>query len=351
MHDEIPPSTVPENVKLSLLNFPDDQEFIQVFIKDMKEAIIDCGRFLDLERLDGVTVGYDFGAALESVDLGYESTVATQYTNNGDVIAVAKAMNVLRDGIVMSHVVYNGNIIAPLVDSSHEHHLDALHIISHEFGHVAELKWRDEAMPGLMLTRSEGDWTENMLLQTAIVAWEEYAACRMTGMVGDRDALKQRYSQEFDKSSGHSLQRAQQKIKEYRTHGDVEKLLVEAGEPISMPFKMAGYLMGHLDAIEDSTPIEDLCPLYAKTHLTTFIPKLFAALRTIWDERELGKGVAIFSPLSALLEEAYLAAGIELIPQGEGRGYYISVPFTAATMPNGEADMIVINLRKQLGLD
>jgi len=351
MNNEIPPSTVPKQVKLSLLNFPDDQEFIQVFIKDMTDAIIDCGRFLDLERLDGVTVGYDFGAALESVDLGYESTVATQYTNNGDVVAVAKAMNVLRDGKVMSHVVYNGNIIAPLVDSSHEYHLDALHIISHEFGHVAELKWRDEAMPGLMLKRPEGDWVESMLLQTALTAWEEYAACRMTGMVGDSDALKQRYSQEFDKSAGHSLQRAQQQVKEFRVHGDVDRLLVEAGEPIAMPFKMAGYIMGHLDAIEDSTPIEELCPLYAKTHLTAIIPKLFAVLRTIWDERDMGKGVAIFAPLSALLEEAYLAAGIELIPQSDGQGYYVNVPFSAATMPNGEADMLLIRLREQFGLD
>lgn len=347
---ELPVSTVPGNVNLALMNFPEDEEFNQKFINEMKGAIIDCGRFLDLERLAGVTVGYDFDAALASVDLGYESAIARQYTNNGDVVAVAKAMNVRRDGKVMSHVVYNANAIDALVDPTHEYHLDALHIIAHEFGHVAELKWRDEAMPGLMLTRPEGEWVDVTLLQTILTAWEEYAACRMTGMIGDTEALKHRYAQEFDRAAGYSLARAQEQIKQYRTHADINRLLIDAGEPIAMPLKMAGYLLGHLDAIDATDSLEELCPTYAKSHLVTLIPALRAALRTVWDERDAGKGVAVFDPLKALMIQAYAAAGIELTPLSEGEGYYANVPFTAQTMPNGEADMIAARLRRQLGL-
>ena len=287
MTEELPPSTVPSTVQLSLMGFP-SQEAADTFIPLMTEAILDCGRFLNLERLAGVTVGFDFKAALESVELGYESKIATQYTNNGDVIAVAKAMNVLRDGKVMSHVVYNANLICALADPDDEYHQDALHIIAHEFGHVAELKWRDEAMPGILLQKIEGDWVEATMLQTGITAWEEYAACRMTGFIGDREALKKRYAEEFNRSASHSLQRAQGKIKEFRNHGNVDQLLLEAGEPIAMPFKMAGYLLGHLDAIEDTSDLEELCPEYAKTHLAKLIPKLRESLRTIWDEREHG---------------------------------------------------------------
>ncbi|SDK71205.1 MULTISPECIES: hypothetical protein [Stenotrophomonas] len=351
MTDELPSSTVPQSTNLALMNFPEDQEFVQRFSDEMTDAIIACGRFLDLERLAGVTVGYDFDAALSSVDLGYESAIARQYTNNGDVIAVAKAMNVRRDGKVMSHVVYNANAIDALVDPTHEHHLDALHIIAHEFGHVAELKWRDEAMPGLMLTRPEGEWVDFALLQTILTAWEEYAACRMTGMIGDSEALKHRYAQEFNRAAEYSLARAQEQIKQYRIHGDVDRLLIEAGEPIAMPLKMAGYLLGHLDAIEATDSLEELCPAYAKSHLVTLIPALRAALRTVWEEREAGKGLAIFDPLKALMIQTYSAAGIELKSLEEGEGYYVHVPFTAETMPNGEADMIVARLRQQLGFD
>ncbi|WP_139052495.1 hypothetical protein [Xanthomonas cannabis] len=349
MSEELPPSTVPSTVQLSLMGFP-SQEAADIFTPLMSEAILDCGRFLDLERLAGVTVGFDFKAALESVELGYESKIATQFTNNGDVVAVAKAMNVLRDGKVMSHVVYNANLIFALTDPDHEYHLDALHIIAHEFGHVAELKWRDEAMPGILLQKIEGDWVDATMLQTGMTAWEEYAACRLTGLIGDQEALKKRYAEEFDRSATHSLQRAQAKIKEFRDHGDVDQLLVEAGEPIAMPFKMAGYLLGHLDGIEDSTVLEELCPEFVKTHLAELIPKLRVILRTIWDEREHCKGVSIFNPLKDLIIKAYGEAGIEFVPQDAG-GYYINVPFSAATLPNGELDMMMIRIREAAGLN
>ncbi|WCE03962.1 hypothetical protein [Pseudoxanthomonas sp. JBR18] len=351
MTDQLPLSTVPTNLSLALMNFPDDQEFIQKFSDEMSVAIVDCGRFLDLERLAGVTVGYDFDAALASVDLGYESGIATQYTNNGDVVAVAKAMNVLRDGKVMSHVVYNANVIVALVDPTNEYHLDALHIIAHEFGHVAELKWRDEAMPGLMLTRPEGEWVDVTLLQTILTAWEEYAACRMTGTIGDRQALKLRYAAELDRAAGYSLARAQEQIKQYRTHGDVNRLLINAGEPIAMPFKMAGYLLGHLDAIDAPDLLEDLCPVYANSHLVALMSELRKALRNVWSERDAGKGIGVFDPLKSLILQAYSAAGIDLAPGSNGHGYYVSVPCTAETMPNGEADMAIVLLRRKLGLD
>ncbi len=348
MTEELPPTTVPPNLQLSLMGFP-SQEAAEVFIPLMTEAIMDCGRFLDLERLAGVTVGFDFKAALESVELGYESRLATQYTNNGDVVAVAKAMNVLRDGKVMSHVVYNANLIYAMTDPDDEYHLDALHIIAHEFGHVAELKWRDEAMPGILLQKMEGDWVDATMLNTGIAAWEEYAACRLTGNIGDREALKKRYAEEFVRSASHSLERAQQRIKDYRVHGEIDRLLMEAGEPIAMPFKMAGYLLGHLDAIEDTSELEDICPGFSRTHLAKMIPKLREILRTIWDEMEPRKGISIFIPLKDLIISAYGEAGIQFSLQEAG-GYYIDVPFSAATLPNGELDMMMIRMRQAAGI-
>ncbi|WP_430371202.1 hypothetical protein [Stenotrophomonas geniculata] len=340
-------TSIPKNLQLSLMGFPNDHEFTPIFIEAMKATLIECGEVLDLERLAGVTVGFDFDAALAAVDLGYESDRARQYTNNGEVVCVAKALRVLRHGKVMCHVVYNGSMVAELVDAQNEDYPRAIHIVWHELGHVAELKWRDEAMPGVLLQPQSGSWIDNMMRDAATTVWEEYSACRMTGQVGDPVALRISYAKEFERSSGHSRTRSNEAIKGFREHAEVDRLLVEAGEPILMPLKLAGYLLGHLDANEDASDLRALCPDYAETSLSFLIPRVWEELRLIWDRREEGRGLAIFDDLIKLVKQAYGDAGILLEPQETG--YYVRVPFSAETMPNGEADMLMIRLQKAFG--
>lgn len=340
----LPPTTLPANTQLALMNFAENADFIKRFSDEISFTIIECGRFLDLERLAGVTVGYDFDAALASVDLGFESTRARQYTNNDEVICVAKAMNVLRDGRVMSHVVYNARFVEAILDPSDGHHMEALHIVAHELGHVAELKWRDEAMPGIILRHRYDNWVRGMLIEAATVVWEEYAACRLTALVSDKEALKRTYADTFDAAASKSLARAHEKIKTYRTHGQLDQLLVEAGEPLAMPLKLAGYLLGHLDGIEDQEGLHLLCPSYAKSHLVSVIPQVHQVLRRLWDTRASWAGLEVFDDLFQLVIKTFEAAGIELIDQGNE--FYVNVPFSADTMPNGEADMAAIRLEQ-----
>ncbi|RYD84114.1 MAG: hypothetical protein EOP84_06425 [Verrucomicrobiaceae bacterium] len=342
--DPLPPTTLPASTQLSLMNFADNADFIKRFSDEMSFALIDCGRFLDLERLAGITVGYDFDAALAAVDLGFESTRALEYTNNGDVVCVAKALNVLRDGRVMSHVVYNANFIEAMLDPTDANHMQALHIVAHELGHVAELKWRDEAMPDFILRHRYDNWVSGMLVEAAMVIWEEYAACRQTALIGNKEELKQTYAETFDKSASNSLSRTYEKIKAYRTHAQLDQLLVEAGEPLAMPLKLAGYLLGHLDGIEDESDLLILCPSYSKTHLAVIIPQIHQALRSLWETRTTWQGVEVFDDLVQLVIQTYEAGGIELIDQGSQ--FYVDVPFSAQTMPNGEADMLMIRLEK-----
>jgi hypothetical protein len=69
--------------QLSSRGLGDNQEWNDQFIRNFQEVLFTCGRYMDLSLLDGVTVGFDYDDALASVDLGYESTVAKQYTNEG----------------------------------------------------------------------------------------------------------------------------------------------------------------------------------------------------------------------------------------------------------------------------
>jgi hypothetical protein len=345
--DDLPPATLPPNTQLSLMNFPDDPEWTKKFADELSNGLIEISRLYDLSRLAGVTVGYDFDAALKSVDLGFESTRAIEYTNNDDIVCVAKAMNVLRDGRPMAHVVYNANVVQQITEPEHPYHETAINIIAHELGHVAELKWRDDAMPGLMLKYQSPTYVDALLLQTATTCWEEYAACRLSARFGNPEALLTTYATNFNLAVKKALADAQIEIRLYRAHGDIEKMLVEAGKPLAMPFKLAGYFLGHLDGLEREAKPLDLCPDLASSLYDPLLPEIWAALRKLWDTKEAWDSIAIFDDLVKVAHDCFAAGGIDLQKQANSL-YYVNVPYTAATMPNGEADMTMIRVQQHL---
>lgn len=97
--DQAPPHcTVPPECQLSFRTLPDDAQWRDVFIETIRRLVEACGRAFDLSDLDGVTVGFDYDDALNSVDLGYESQTARGYTNTEGLVGVGKAMRVRRNG-------------------------------------------------------------------------------------------------------------------------------------------------------------------------------------------------------------------------------------------------------------
>lgn len=323
-------STLPSNTNLCLMGFAQNEE-MRKFADALQDLMIELSTVMDLSRLDGVTVGYDFDAAIKSVDLGYANTHGHSYTNNGDYICVGKALNVMRAGVVKQHVVYNAGVIEQLIDPEHAYHQQAIHIIAHEFGHVAELKWRDEALPGAMLGYQSGDAVDAMLLQASLAIWEEYAACRLTAAYGDADRQQTQYSDNYQQSTAVALDRAKSAIKSYRTHADVDKLLFETGEHLAPPIKMLGYLLGHLDGLDFEGSLDKLCPDHMGTIYQPLAPQLHAELRGLWDSHPNWGGVECFDGLKALVKQAYRAAGMHI--RKEGDGHYVDVPFTLDTMP------------------
>lgn len=325
-----PISTVPSNTQIQLRGFNECKE-TQDFIAALNDVLLVCGEMMDLGRLAGVTVGFEFDDAVQSVDLGFESTHARSYTNDGDFVCVGKAMNVIRDGVVMSHVVYNANLITPVSDPEHADFLQAAHIIAHELGHVAELKWRDEALPGVMLKYNSPDMVNALLLQVALVIWEEYAACRLTASWGDPKQQADGYADSFDMAATNALPRAHTAIRRYRNHGDVTKLLDEAGKDLAPPVKALGYLLGHLDGSEMEVDISEICPKHVQTIYRELVPRFHEELREIWNTRESWTGIEIFDGLKCLTSDVFRAAGMNIRKQGEG--HYVDVPFTPQTMP------------------
>jgi hypothetical protein len=120
---------------------------------------------------------------------------------------------------------------------------------------VEDLKHRDICFPGTILQREISDPEDAILEGVAGCLWGEYAACRASAVFGE--AQTSVYEESLTKVLQVASDRANAAIREYRRHGDVDRVLEEAGAPICEPLKYAAYL---LDIWTDAAMVSILRP-------------------------------------------------------------------------------------------
>lgn len=249
------------------------------------------------------------------------------------------------------HVVLNGHVLLDLVE--HEPTSDefwgATNILAHELGHVQTAGWFEAHSPGVMLAQHEGDWATSTLRETAHILWEEYAACRLSALISQGSLMTVSYTQGLEISVLGAVDRARSAIKDYRTHSDVARLLVETAREIAMPLKMSAYLLGHLDGLDEEVDIDSRCHFAGE--LTPHFHELLGALRDAWETRESWDGLASLDSIVDVIVNALQTAGIDITLSQLPPGSRVDVPYRAETLPNGEADMAIIRLRQALGLE
>lgn len=344
------PSTVPATTTMNLLGLGSDHEWNERFADTLRHVIVECGRLMDLRLLEGVTIGFDYDDALNSVDLGYESSIAKGYTNEDGLVGVGKLLRVRRDDGIKAHIVINAGVLHILAEREHPLFISTANILAHELAHVNVMLWLIEHNPSILLERAEGDWATYVMRDTAHTIWEEYAACRLSALISD-DQVTESYAKNVGISLPGAVLRARECIKAYRTHGDRGRLLTETLIAIAKPIKMLAYLLGHLDGLDKETELKTLAPTCDGDELCAAIPAVHEALRTAWETRHNWNGMHDLDGIVGALQHAMEIAGIQLQLSEEGDGSMIHAPFTAATMPNGEADMEIIRFRRNLGLE
>lgn len=348
---DLPPSTVPATTQLHLLNLHDDPDWNGRFQAALIDIVVACGRFMDLRLLDGLTVGFDYDAALASVDLGYESSIAKGYTNSGGLVGVGKILRVKREGAMKAHVVLDANYLGGLVEPDGEEFWPTANIVAHELAHVAVTAWFEEHSPGVMLAPYSGDWATFALRDTAHTIWEEYAACRLSSPISRGEYETARYSESLALSLKGAVNRARECIKAYRTHHDVSQLLVETTRAIAEPLKIAAYLIGHTDGVGDQREIGEICQEAGESELLKHLAPLRQSLQQAWESRHSWNGLEGVDPIVRVILAALTEAGAYVTLRDDPPGSRVDVPFSAETMPNGEVDMIKIQLQKIFGLE
>ncbi|MDH0733227.1 hypothetical protein N5F23_21170 [Pseudomonas sichuanensis] len=346
----LPPCSIPASCKISFRDIPEDAEWKDKFISAVRDIVVTCGRVMDLSNLDGLTIGFDYDAALDSVDLGYESTLAKQYTNEGGLVGVGKSLRVRRDGAIQMHIVLKGSVLLDMAlkDPECDEFWAAANILAHELGHVQAAGWFEAHSPGVMLAPHKTDWIWSSLRDAAHTIWEEYAACRLSALVSQGNIVTDSYVEGFGTSVSGALERARNAIKASRLHMDGGRVMVETSREIAMPFKMAAYLMGHLDGLEEDVAIEKRSPFTGE--LTDHFNELLIGLRDVWETRESWDGLASLDPIVDIIVNALRTAGLDVNLTSDPPGSSVSAPYRAETMPNGEADMVIIQMKQTLGM-
>lgn len=148
--DGWPEPTMPQDISVSLRGFASEEG-----ARDFGHAVLGAVRtisgLIDLERLDGITISFDYDEALASVDRGKEG-LRPLSRSDGEVIGIAMSPAVLRDGVVKVHLVFSADYIAGILDGeATDAFRFALAVIAHECAHVEVTKQRDLAFPGTVL--------------------------------------------------------------------------------------------------------------------------------------------------------------------------------------------------------
>jgi hypothetical protein len=215
------PTTAPDGFNICARAF-DTADRAQNLSSLIGTCIRELSRQFDLNRLDGVTVAYDYAQALLDLDRGYETTHQLTASET-HVIGIAMTPSVIRDGILKSHVVLNAAYVSMLEDSKHEHFGAALHTIAHECAHVEVTHKFDNSFPDFLLRTKHADARSGYRWQVILACWDEYAATMFSAGFGTEPT--EGYEDTFLKSLRDTRREANEHIKAYRLHGNIDQVL------------------------------------------------------------------------------------------------------------------------------
>lgn len=340
---EAPASTLPQ-IQVTVQGIT-NQYGAECLGQQMFHILREVGEYIDINTLDGVTIAVDYDDALRDLDRGVEGLPPQSRTNDDDLAGVGKGVLVMRDGVVKTHIVLSAGPVCSIVleeaDRDEDDFRTAIAIIAHECAHVEENAFREDHFPGIHFQPPSGHFIRDHEQHFAEACWGEYAVCRLSAVFASKEEARFRDNLVVRLKDCRS--KARDAIRSYRLHGNVVRVFQEVGIVILEPLRLASYLFGHLDGINETGTLCEVAP-EVPTEDQAFvraIGRLVEQLRGLWDTRGEWPSYDALIDVGAvgfrLLEEF----GVHARPQPDGQAY-INVPFTADTMPAGSAQADIL---------
>jgi hypothetical protein len=272
---ELPPPSLPTNLRYHFHGFAN--EATDEWRDLISSTLSTISSWLNLERLDGVTVAVDYADALASLERGFQ---ASRPLRPSTEIArgVAMAAPVLRDGVLKAHLMLDATHLNELIRGARDR--EFLYLLAHECAHVADMRTRDLAFPNFFLRQGAPDLETEIRWQTSLSCWEEYAACRLTSQF-HQDQI-QYYERGFSDALDLVRERADQRIRSYDLHGNDARLVTEVAHEYRNLMTFASYVIGHL-AGANMELSQSLKTKLDGHWFRPFYLQLESALQTLWD--------------------------------------------------------------------
>lgn len=326
-----PPPTVPDKFSVNLRGFPNDAA-TREFGEFLGGVVSWISRWINVERLDGITVAYDYNEALANLNRGFQTSMPLVATSDNEIIGVAMTPAVFRDGVVKAHIIFYAGVVLPLKmrDRSPEF-LQALYLVAHECGHVEDWRNWDQAFPNTLFQTRVSIVEDWVLSVEAEPLWREYAACRVSARFRpEQTALMEENLVSVMKDAKNQCNDA---IRRYRVHGDVNRVLDEASRPICRPLRMTSYLLGHLAGLgKDLADIQITRDLLMASPYGKYVELLQGVLEDLWAERGQWNSLQVFSPLKDIIRNVFADGGL-ILSRREAGQLHVDFPFTPETMP------------------
>ncbi|MER9368208.1 hypothetical protein NKI66_19660 [Mesorhizobium sp. M0518] len=327
----LPPQTAPADLSFAMRAFADIEDANRI-AHNLASYIRFISSVINLERLDGVTVAYDYDAALAELDRGVEGLRTLARSNDDQLVGVAMSPAVLRDGKVKVHLVFSGAYIesigaTPEKDDARAQSgmQQAIYLIAHECAHVQVTTEKDKAFPGNILQKQVSSYEEQIFTQINEACWDEYAACRLSAPFGSGHLAY--YEEGLRGVAGVARQKAAAARDGFWKHRDLNRIVGELGAPISEPLRMAAYTFGHIDGSNGEAEIsEETRQAIDEAGYTEAIEELVAQLRKLWNERGEWMFPSEFDVLGDVARGLFYEEGLLITPNGEGANIQVWDP-------------------------
>lgn len=335
-HEELQQSpTIPRNLKMSADGF-EDNEYAKYALFRINSYLGVISKKIDISNLDGVTVSFDYEGSLAGLDRGYKTKYKLTPTKDTALgtLGVAMAPSVIRDGKLRTHLVFDARSIWKLFEEpGEEPELFALslHLIAHECAHVEVTAMFDKCFPGVLLQETKSNILDGMRWRTILGSWDEFAVCKITGAFGYDPT--EGYLETLCKVLRTTRNNCFERIKKYRTHGDVRKVVEEVYGELGDLMSYASYFLGAALAHDDpETHPQNLIAEREFEWFDPFFKKLIVTQQALWDQYGIWTDQDDFEALGDILEE--MAKDIGIKAERISNEYInFNIPLRAESMP------------------
>lgn len=323
------PQTAPAQFLVSVRCFDNTEKATQ-FAHLIGTYIRELSRYIDLSRLDGITIASDYNQALLNLDRGYATnhrlTPSDEYA-----IGVAMTPAVIREGKTVSHILLNASIAVALKDQEHEKFKLALQTLAHECAHVEITHRFDTAFPGILLRKRYENAHESFRWQIIHACWEEYAATWISASFGQDPS--EGYEETFILALTETRMKANKLITAYRLHGNVNQVMAEVYGAYGDLMKFSSYHLGNMAG--RGLSVTDFPKTTAALRDHWFAPhfdRLSAILGRIADEYGKWSDQGQFEAIGDLADEIVAEGGMT-ISRFDNGSLYVDIPFSPETIP------------------